>query len=97
MLLTVIILKALAEISLVALLAQGLLALFAGATRDRNLIYNLFATINRPVLRATRFAAPRFVADQHIGLLAFFLVGVMWFALLLAKVHFYLQQAGAAR
>ena len=97
MLLTVIILKALAEISLVALLAQGVLFLFAGAARERNLIYNLFATINRPVLRATRFAAPRFIADQHVGLLAFFLMAVVWFALLLAKVHFYLQQAGAAR
>jgi ABC-type uncharacterized transport system permease subunit len=92
MLFLVTALKALAEVSLLALLAQGVLHLFAGAARDRNPIYGLFATVNRPVLRATRFVAPRFVADPHIGLLAFFLVLVLWFALVLAKVHYYLAQ-----
>jgi hypothetical protein len=92
MLLAVIVLKALAEVSLLALLAQGVLRLFAGASRDRNVIYQLFATVNKPVLRATRLLAPRFVADQHIGLLAFFVMAVIWFGLVLAKVHYYLEQ-----
>ena len=91
MLLAVIILKGLAEVLLFSHVAQGLLFLFAGATRDRNIVYKIFATVNRPVWKATRFITPRFIVDPHIGFVSFFLLGVAWAVLVVAKIYFYLQ------
>jgi uncharacterized protein YggT (Ycf19 family) len=79
------ILKALLEVAGLALLGQGLLYLFAGAKRERNVVYQVFAVVTGPVLRLTRFIAPRFIVDQHIGLLAFLLVAVAWFLVLVEK------------
>lgn len=95
MLTLVIVLKGLAEVLLLALVAQGILYLFAGATRERNLVYQVFAIVTRPVLKATRFVTPRFIVDAHLGFVSFFLLAVVWFALVLAKVHFYLEAARA--
>ena len=96
MLLAVTVLKGLAEVLLLSFFAQGVLHVFAGGTRDRNPVYQLFVVINKPVWKATRLATPRFIVDAHIGFVSFFLLGVAWFALLLAKVHFYLEAAKAA-
>ena len=85
MLTIVVILKALAEIAGLALLGQGVLYVFAGATRQQNIFYNVLATVTGPVLRATRIITPRFVADAHIGVAAFFLVVGLWIALVLLK------------
>lgn len=94
MLTVVIVLKGLAELLLLSFAAQGLLYALAGAMRSRNMVYQIFATVNRPVWKATRFITPRFIVDAHVGFVSFFLLAVAWFALLLAKVHFYTQQAG---
>ena len=91
MLLAVVILKAIVEILLFALIAQALLFVFAGATRDRNIVYRAFATVTRPVWKATRFITPRFIVDAHVGFVTFFLLGAVWLALTLAKIHFYLK------
>jgi hypothetical protein len=90
MLLLVTILKAIVEIALFALVAQAILFVFAGATRDRNIVYKAFATVTRPVWKATRFITPRLIVDAHVGFVSFFLLAVLWFVLLLAKVHYYL-------
>lgn len=90
----VIVLKGLVEVLLLSFAAQGLLHALAGAMRERNVVYQIFATINRPVWKATRFITPRFIVDAHVGFVSFFLLGVLWAGLVLAKVHFYLQQAG---
>jgi hypothetical protein len=95
MLTVVIVLKALVEIAAFSLIAQGLLFLFAGATRERNPIYKFFALLNRPVWKATRFVTPRFIVDPHVGFVSFFLLAVLWVVLVVAKIHFYLSATQA--
>ena len=90
LLLLVVILKGLAEVSLLCFAAQGILYLFAGAKRDGNAIYRLFALIN-PVMKATRFVTPRLIVDAHIGLVAFFFLCLAWVLLLAAKIYLVLQ------
>ena len=82
----VIILKALAEVALFAFLGQAILYLFAGAKRDQNFVYGTFKMLTSPVTKVTRFIAPRFIFDQHIGYLAFFLLLVLWAGLTIAKI-----------
>lgn len=80
----------------VAFLGQGVLWVIAGAKRDTNLVYNLFRTITSPVTRFARLITPRFVLDQHIGMVGFFLVAVAWVLLTATKIWLVLQaQAGS--
>ena len=95
MLQLVVVLKALVEIAAFFHVGQGLLFLFAGTTRDRNPIYKLFALVNSPVWKATRFITPRFIVDAHVGFVSFFLLAVFWVVLVLAKIHFYLAATPA--
>ena len=95
MLLLATILKALIEIALLFLLGQGLLVVLAGASRHQNLFYKTIAMVTSPVIKATRFITPRFIVDQHIGFVAFFLLAILWVAALFMKVHFFLEQGGA--
>lgn len=83
---TVIILKAIVEIAGLALLGQGVLFILAGQHRHKNMFYTVLKTITSPVFKVTRFIAPRFIVDQHIGFLAFFLLMVIWVALTVAKI-----------
>ena len=86
MLLLVMILKALTEVALCAFVGQGILYLFAGAKRETNFVYTTFKMLTSPVTKFTRLIAPRFIVDQHIGFLAFFLLMVLWLALTITKV-----------
>ena len=95
MLLVAIILKALLEVIILVLLAQGLLFVLAGASRHQNLVYRMFTTVTGPIMKATRFITPRFIVDQHIGLVAFFLALVLWAVALALKVHFFIEAGGA--
>ena len=83
----ILILKALTEIAGVAFLGQGVLWLLAGAKREDNLIYRLFRTLTSPVTRVTRLITPRVVLDQHVGLVAFFLLMVLWIVLTAFKIR----------
>jgi len=94
MLQLVIILKAVNEIALVALLGQGVLYVLSGANRDSNVIYGLFRIVTTPVMRLARAIAPRFVVDQHIGFFAAFLLILMEVALIIAKVYLVLSAVG---
>lgn len=87
MLQSVIILKALAEVALFAFVGQGILYLFAGAKRETNFVYTTFKMLTSPVTKVTRLIAPRFILDQHIAFLAFFLLIVLWVALTIAKIR----------
>ena len=95
MLLAAIILKALVEVALLIMIGQGILFVFAGANRHQNLIYRVFATSTQPLMKATRRITPRFIVDQHIGLVAFFLLVILWVVALALKVHFVLEASGA--
>ena len=83
----ILILKALTEIAGVAFLGQGVLWILAGAGRENNMIYRLFRTLTSPVTRATRFITPRIILDQHVGMVAFFLLIVLWVVLTAFKIR----------
>jgi hypothetical protein len=91
----IVILKALTEVAGVAFLGQGVLWLLAGSKRDQNIVYNLFKTITSPATKATRIITPRIIIDAHIGLVAFFLLIVLWLALTAFKIKLVLDGAAA--
>ncbi len=73
------------EVALFSLIGQGILHLFAGASRDKNVVYRLFKVITSPVTKIVRAITPRFIVDSHINLVAFFLLLWLWILLALAK------------
>lgn len=79
------ILRALVEVAMLALLGQGAVAFLAGARRQTNPIYQLFAVVTRPILRLVRFVTPRAVIDRHLPFVAFFLLFWLWIFLAWAK------------
>ena len=87
----IVILKALTEIAGVALLGQGVLWVIAGSRREQNVVYGLFRALTMPVMRATRWVTPRVVLDQHLGLVAFFLVLLLWLGLTAMKIKIVLD------
>ena len=91
----VIILKAINEIALVALISQGVLYLFAGAKRDSNFIYFILKSITLPAMKFARLITPRIILDQHIGWVALFILLLAEVLLISAKIYFQLQAAGA--
>ena len=92
----IVILKALTEVAGVAFLGQGVLWVLAGSKRNQNIVYNLFKTITSPATRATRIITPRIIIDAHIGLVAFFLLIVLWLALTAFKIKLVLDGASVA-
>lgn len=92
----IVILKALTEVAGVAFLGQGVLWVIAGAKRDQNIVYNLFKTLTSPVNRVTRAITPRIILDAHIGLVAFFLLLVIWVALTAIKIKIVLDSVPSA-
>ena len=92
----IVVLKALTEVAGVAMIGQGVLWVLAGARREQNAIYGIFKTLTSPVRKATRWITPRVVLDQHIGLVAFFLMIVLWLVLTALKIRIYLENAAPA-
>ena len=92
----IVILKALTEVAGVAMIGQGVLWVIAGAKRDQNLVYGIFKTLTSPVMKATRWITPRIILDQHIGLVAFFLLIVLWLGLTIMKIRIVLENAPTA-
>jgi hypothetical protein len=89
----VVILKAINEVALMALVGQAALFVLAGSRRDTNFVYTLLRTVTAPVLKATRRIAPRFVVDAHIGFLAFFFLALLEAILIVLKIRLYLAAA----
>lgn len=87
----ILVLKALTEVAGVAFLGQGVLWVIAGSKRDQNIVYNLFKILTSPVTRFTRLITPRVILDAHIGLVAFFLLLVLWFVVLVFKAKLCVQ------
>ena len=93
----IVVLKALTEIAGVAFLGQGVLWVIAGSKCDQNFVYKLFKILTSPVTRATRAITPRIVIDAHIGLVAFFLLMVIWVVLTAFKIKIVLENAPVAQ
>lgn len=92
----IVILKALTEVAGLAMFGQGVLWLVAGAKRDKNIFYGLFKTLTSPVMKVTRVITPRIVVDQHLGLVAFFLLMVIWMVLTAVKIKIVMENAPPA-
>ena len=75
---------------------QGILWVIAGAKRDQNMVYGLFKAITSPVMKMTRWITPRVILDRHLGLVAFFLLMVLWLGLTVAKIRIVVQNAPPA-
>jgi hypothetical protein len=82
-----IVLKGMVELLLLVLLGQGVLFILAGGLRHQNMFYKVFVTITKPIFKVTRFITPRFIVDQHLGFVAFFLLLVLWVVALALKVQ----------
>ena len=80
-LLLVVIVKALAELAAMFLLGRGLLWLLAGGRRMDNVFYQVLAVVTDPLLRFTRWLAPRVVLDSYIPAITFGLVAWLWLAI----------------
>ena len=92
----VLILKAMNEVALMALLSQGVLFVLAGAKRDNNFVYFILKTLTMPVMKFARLITPRVIIDQHIGWVALFLLLVAEVLLIVAKISLHLEAAGVA-
>ena len=86
-LLIVSVLKALVEIAAMSLLAQGVVAVLSGNARQRNFVYQLFQVVTAPIIKLVRALTPRFIADQYLGLVGFFILFWLWIALIFAKAY----------
>jgi len=79
------VLRALVEVALLSLLAQGIVGLLAGAARQGNPVWRLFAIVTRPPLQLVRFLAPRQIADRHVPFLAGCVLFGLWIVLAYLK------------
>ena len=79
------VLRALAEIAGLFLLARGVLFLLAGGKRDQNVVYQLFCVVTRPPILVTRLLMPKIIADRFVPFAAFMLLFLLW--ILLAYVR----------
>jgi hypothetical protein len=95
MLTVVVVLKAVTEIALLALLGQGLLALLAGATAPQNVFYGVLSAMTRPVRRVAGWITPASVTPRMHGFVAFCLLASAWLALTIGKIKLVLGAAPA--
>lgn len=91
MLILVSIFKLLAEIALMALLGQGVLAILAGAKRDQNVFYQLMQVLTRPLIAGTRLITPKVVLDRHVPIVASLLLCFIWLAATATKISICVQ------
>jgi hypothetical protein len=86
------IIRVMVEVAGYTLLGQGVLALFAGKSRDTNVVYRLMQTVTSPAVRLVRLITPGFVIDRHIPFVAFFLLFWLWIGLAVAKRYICITQ-----
>ena len=92
----IVILKGLTEVAGVAMIGQGILYVLTGAKRDQNPFYVIFKTGSSPAMKVTRWITPRIVLEQHLGLVAVFLLVVLWIGLTVMKINIVLQNTPPA-
>jgi len=90
-----VIIKAVAELALLALVGRFVVGLLAGERREGNVFWQLLDVIARPPLKIARWISPRVILDRHIPLAAFLLAAFVWLAALQGKVSACLE-AGLA-
>ena len=91
MLLSINIVKLIAEIAGMALLGQWIVGLLAGAKREKNFFYQLLAVIGKPFVLAARWVTPKFVLERHLPLVAFLVVLMIWVLVVILKIQHCVQ------
>ncbi len=91
MLTTLVIVKLITEIALMALLGRFVLGLLAGARREQNLFWQLLDMTVRPFLWSARRITPRMVLDRHVPLVAFLLLAFTWVVVTLWRIQICVQ------
>lgn len=91
----VVMLKAINEIALIALISQGALYVLAGSKRDNNFVYFILKTMTMPAMKFARLITPRIILDQHIGWVTLFILLLAEALLIAAKISLHLQAAAA--
>ena len=91
MLLSINIVKLIAEIAGMALLGQWIVGLLAGAKREKNFFYQLLAVIGKPFVLAARWITPKFVLERHLPLVAFLVVLMIWVLVVILKIQHCVQ------
>ena len=76
--------KSLVEVAGLAMIGQGVVAIFSGNKRDQNFIYVILKIVTSPVTKFARLISPRFVPDRHIPFVAFGLVLWAWIAVIIS-------------
>ena len=87
MLQAAVIAKALVEVAIFAFLGQGILYILAGSKRNNNFVYAMLKAITSPVFKFARLISPRFILDQHMWLVAMFVLVIAWVAATAWKVR----------
>lgn len=83
--------KLIAEIALLAMMGQWAVGLMAGAGREGNPVYRLFALMSRPWVRGVRWLAPQRLPDRLVPRLAFVALLLVWVVSAVWKVRVCLQ------
>ena len=65
-------------IALLALAGQAVLFVLAGAKRETNFFYKLLQLLSKPFTLPVRKLTPKLVADQHVPVVTFFLLLVVY-------------------
>jgi hypothetical protein len=85
------IVKLLAEIALLALAGQAVLAVLAGVKREQNVFYQLLQVMTRPFIAGARFITPKLILDRHVPYVAFLLLFFIWLVATIAKINICVQ------
>jgi hypothetical protein len=78
-------------IALMAMAGQGLLYVLAGARRESNVFYTLLRVIGRPFTALVRALTPAKVSDQHVGILTFALLLLVYVVVTIERVRLCVQ------
>jgi cytochrome b561 len=73
-------------IALLALLGQGVLYVLAGPKRADNLFYQLLQILSKPFTLLVRRITPRKVADEHVPVVTFFLLLIVYAVVTFEKI-----------
>jgi hypothetical protein len=79
-------LQLLLYIPLLALLGQGVLFVLAGHKRQDNFFYQLLQLLSKPFTFLVRKITPAKVADQHVPIVTFFLLLIVYAIVTLEKI-----------
>lgn len=74
-------------IALLALAGQGLLYVLAGARRNENFFYRTLQVVSKPFTVVMRKLTPRLVADQHVPVVTFLLLLVIYAVVTFEKIN----------